>query len=73
MNCVTHHSGCECYDKEFAQTKAKLARLEKAYGILKDELKDHTNCTTGYYSGQCTGDYYDAKQALAEAERVLKG
>ncbi len=84
MSDVKHSGPCdsfgicdECklntYEDAFKGTSAKLTRLERAYGVLKEALKSHTDCTTGYYRGQCTGDYDDAKTALAEAEDLISG
>lgn len=39
MSCSTHHSGCECYDKEFSQTKAEnrllRAQLAEARAVIE--------------------------------------
>lgn len=36
MTCVNHHSGCECYDKEFSQTKSEVASLRAEIKRLRD-------------------------------------
>jgi len=38
-----------------------------------DELEDHTNETTGYYSCACTGDSHDTKRTLKKIRAILLG
>lgn len=54
-----------------------LARdLSRALSTLRkaiEELEKHTEATTGYYSGMCTGDSYDAQETLKEIAAILEG
>lgn len=45
MSCVTHHSGCECYDREFAQTKASVTKLTEYNRVLREALEPYANRT----------------------------
>lgn len=55
--------------QESTQFLLVLSALRKAI----EELEKHTERTTGYYSGMCTGDSYDAQETLKEIAAILKG
>lgn len=71
MSCITHHSGCECYDKEFAQTKAEAARLAQEVERYKRALEQCKNQRDDLYYFLTNDHGEDRAQDDAEIQAIL--